>query len=82
MLYVGTVCGVFAATYVARLSGLSPNTVALAVIILFMLALLGARLFFILSHWPAYSNDPSRIWRLSEGGMAMYGGILLKRLGR
>jgi prolipoprotein diacylglyceryl transferase len=77
MLYVGSVCGVFVAAHLARSSGLDPDRFALAMVILFMLAVLGARLFFVLSHWPLYRKDPSRIWRRSEGGMAMYGGILV-----
>jgi prolipoprotein diacylglyceryltransferase len=33
-------------------------------------------LFFVASHWDFYRNDRARIWRRSEGGMAMYGGLL------
>jgi phosphatidylglycerol---prolipoprotein diacylglyceryl transferase len=76
MLYVGMVCGIFVAAWVAGRSGLDPDRFVLATIILSPLTLIGARLFFVASHWDAYRNDRARIWRRSEGGMAMYGGLL------
>lgn len=76
MLYVGMVSGIFVAAWVAGLSGLDPNRFVLASIILSIPALIGARLFFVASHWSLYRNDRARIWRRSEGGMALYGGLL------
>jgi prolipoprotein diacylglyceryl transferase len=76
MLYVGMVCGIFVAAWVAGLSGLDPNRFVLASMILSIPALIGARLFFVASHWDLYRNDHARIWRRSEGGMALYGGLL------
>jgi phosphatidylglycerol:prolipoprotein diacylglycerol transferase len=43
-------------------------------------ALVGARLLFVLSHWPVYREQPSRIWKQSEGGAALYGGLVLALL--
>lgn len=76
MLYVGMVCGIFGAAWVAGLSGLDPDRFVLASMILMVPSLLGARLFFVASHWHLFRNDRARIWRRSEGGMAMYGGLL------
>ena len=76
MLYVGMVCGIFVAAFIAGLSGLDPDRFVLASVILSIPALIGARLFFVASHWDLYRNDRARIWRRSEGGMAMYGGLL------
>ena len=76
MLYVGMVCGIFVAAWIAGLSALDPNRFVVASIILSIPALIGARLFFVASHWDLYRNDPARIWRRSEGGMALYGGLL------
>jgi phosphatidylglycerol---prolipoprotein diacylglyceryl transferase len=77
MLYIGMVCGIFVAAWVAGLSGLDPDRFVLASVILSPLTLIGARLFFAASHWDLYRNDLARIWRRAEGGMAMYGGLLL-----
>lgn len=76
MLYVGMVCGIFLAAWVAGLSGLDPNRFVLASVILSIPTLIGARLYFVASHWALYRNDRARIWRRSEGGMALYGGLL------
>jgi phosphatidylglycerol:prolipoprotein diacylglycerol transferase len=40
-------------------------------------ALAGARLLFVIIHWEAYRREPNRIWRRSEGGAALYGGLLV-----
>jgi phosphatidylglycerol:prolipoprotein diacylglycerol transferase len=77
MLYLGMVSGIFVAAWVAGISGLDPNRFAVAAMILSPLTLIGARLFFVASHWDLYRNNLARIWRRSEGGMAMYGGLLL-----
>src|SRR5271166_3829894 len=77
MLYLGMVVGVFAGAHVAQLSGMNPNRFAAASAVLLAPALVGSRLLFVLSHWHVYRRDLSRIWRRSEGGMAMYGGLIL-----
>jgi prolipoprotein diacylglyceryl transferase len=77
MLYVGIVAGVFVGAQAAELSGVDPNRFAAASAILVAPALVGSRLLFVLTHWDVYRRDLSRILRHSEGGMAMYGGIIL-----
>jgi phosphatidylglycerol:prolipoprotein diacylglycerol transferase len=77
MLYLGLLAGIFVGAYVAQLSGLNPDSFAIAVAILFIPALIGSRLFFALAHWDVFRGDPTRIWRRGESGMAMYGGLIL-----
>jgi phosphatidylglycerol:prolipoprotein diacylglycerol transferase len=77
MLYVGLLAGVFAGAYVAQASGMSADRFAVAVAILLIPALAGSRLYFVLTRWEIYRHDPARIWRRTEGGMAMYGGFIL-----
>lgn len=77
MLYVGLVAGAFAGAWVAQSSGMSADRFAVALLILLVPALVGARLYFVLSRWEDYRRAPRRIWRRSEGGMAMYGGLIL-----
>jgi prolipoprotein diacylglyceryl transferase len=76
MLYLGVVAGIFTGAHLARTSGIDPDRFAIVTIILVVPALVGSRLFFVLAHWDAYRPDPRRIWRRSEGGMAMYGGLV------
>jgi phosphatidylglycerol:prolipoprotein diacylglycerol transferase len=77
MLYVGLVAGVFSGAWVAQNAGMNADNFAVAVLILLVPALVGARLYFVMTRWNEYRREPRRIWRRSEGGMAMYGGFIL-----
>ncbi len=77
MLYVGLLVGVFLGARVAEDSGLGADRFAVAVMILLIPALAGSRLYFVLSRWDIYGRDLARIWRRAEGGMSMYGGLIL-----
>jgi phosphatidylglycerol:prolipoprotein diacylglycerol transferase len=77
MLYLGMLAGVFAGAHVAQLSGMDANMFAVATVALIVPALVGARLLFVFAHWDVYRRDVPRIWRRSEGGMAMYGGLIM-----
>jgi len=76
-LYVGIVGGLEASLLAARASGLSTARVLAALGVLTALALLGARLLYVLPRWRVYAADPARIVRFREGGAAMFGGLLL-----
>jgi phosphatidylglycerol:prolipoprotein diacylglycerol transferase len=80
MLYVGLVLGVIAENYVANLMEMNSARVFATTLVLLIPALAGARLLHIVSHWHVYRREPSRIWRRSEGGAALYGGLLLSVL--
>ena len=77
MLYLGLVAGAFAGAWVAQNSAMNADSFAVALLILLVPALVGARLYFVLTRWEVYRREPRRIWRRSEGGMAMYGGLIL-----
>lgn len=77
MLYTGLVFGMVAGNYAANLDGLDSLRVYAATFLLIIPSLVGSRALHVATHWHAYSASPSRIWNLSEGGMAQYGGILL-----
>jgi phosphatidylglycerol:prolipoprotein diacylglycerol transferase len=77
MLYLGMVAGIFVGAHVAQLSGLDSHRFVVATLILLVPTLVGARLMFVLTHWATFARDMRRLWRRSEGGMAMYGGIIL-----
>ncbi|MDQ3242178.1 MAG: prolipoprotein diacylglyceryl transferase [Gemmatimonadota bacterium] len=77
MLYIGLVAGVVAGNYAAHVSGLDAFRVYVASIALIIPSLAGARLLHVAAHWKVYRRDRARIWDLSEGGMAQYGGLVL-----
>jgi len=80
MLYLGLVFGVVGVTYAAALHGLDSSRIYAAMLLLILPALVGARLLFVASHWDLYHREPSRIWRRSEGGAALYGGLIVSFL--
>ena len=80
MLYLGVTFGVIAGTYAATQRGLNPTRSYLAMLLLSAAALAGARLLFVAAHWQHYRVEPRKIWRRSEGGYALYGGLLLALL--
>jgi phosphatidylglycerol---prolipoprotein diacylglyceryl transferase len=77
MLYLGLVFGVLAGTVAANVAHLDSARVRLATLLLLVPALAGSRLLFVATHWHIYRREPRGIWRRSEGGAAMYGGLLL-----
>lgn len=77
MLYVGCVGGIVAGNAVAHASGLDAFRVWVATFALLSVALIGARLLFVATQWSTYRNDLHRIWNRTEGGAALYGGLLL-----
>jgi phosphatidylglycerol:prolipoprotein diacylglycerol transferase len=80
LLYIGLVSGFYVMYGVSPSLGMPATTAALAVLVMFVPALAGSRLWFVLDHWAIYRRDPRRIWRLSEGGMTLYGGLVLALL--
>src|SRR5690348_14105542 len=80
MLYLGLTFGVMAGTYAATQRGLNPARSYIAMLLLSASALAGARLLFVAANWRIYRHEPRRIWKRSEGGYALYGGLLLALL--
>lgn len=77
LLYVGLVCGFYVTYAIAPNLGMQRVPAAVATLIMFVPAIAGARIWFVLDHWAIYRHDPRRIWRHSDGGMTLYGGLVL-----
>lgn len=80
MLYLGLVSGVIAGDVVAHAAGLDPFRVYVAIVILIVPALAGARLLYVAANWNVYRGHFHRIWDRSQGGYVMYGGFPLMLL--
>ena len=77
MLYIGLVAGVIAGNIAAHAYAINPLRTYITTIILLIPALAGARLQFVLNHWPLYRRNMRRVWDRREGGCSMYGGLAL-----
>jgi prolipoprotein diacylglyceryltransferase len=75
MLYVGLVAGVVAGNIAAHAAGMNAFRVYVATLVLIGPAVAGARLLHVVLQWRTYWRNPGRIWRQSEGGYGMYGGL-------
>ena len=76
MLYLGLTVGIAVSSQAASTAGLESSRVVSAMLLLTVPALVGARLLFVASHFDRYRRNPKRIWERSEGGAAVYGGLL------
>jgi phosphatidylglycerol---prolipoprotein diacylglyceryl transferase len=75
MLYLGCVGGVFAGASVAAERGLDTSAFSIAVVVLLIPALAGARMWFVVRHPDLYRRRPGRALDRSEGGSALFGGL-------
>lgn len=75
MLFAGLVLGITTGQVTAERAGLDARSVYFATIVLLVPALAGARLLFVATEWRIYCREPERIWRRSEGGFSMLGGL-------
>jgi phosphatidylglycerol---prolipoprotein diacylglyceryl transferase len=80
LLYAGAVSGIIAGAGWAASHGLAARKANAAMLLLLIPALLGARLLFVAFHWNLYRGQPGRILRRTEGGAALYGGLILSFL--
>ena len=77
MLFFGMVAGVVAGTQFAESRGLVAGRAYVAMLALLAPAVIGSRLLFVVCNWPVFRHDLRRIFRRSDGGMALFGGLFL-----
>jgi phosphatidylglycerol---prolipoprotein diacylglyceryl transferase len=76
MLYLGLLAGTYSAYAAGRAGGMSGERFMTAILALLVPAVLGARLAFVASRWPAYRMQPRRILLPGgEGGAVAYGAL-------
>ena len=77
MLYVGTVLGILLGMTAAGSRGTASPRMYLALVLLFIPALVGSRWLFLLSHLRHHLSHSTGMLRRSEGGASLYGGLIL-----
>lgn len=77
-LAVGICIGVLVSAAMADLSGLSPLRTGLAAMVSGLAGLIGARIYHVAVHAPAYvtSGSPRALWDSSAGGLSVFGSLL------
>lgn len=61
--------------------GISEDSLHSVSLVLLILAIVGGRGLFVLTHWADYAADPLGVFRLWEGGLMLYGGYVLAIVG-
>ncbi len=56
--------------------GLRPEQVGDLLFMAIVAGLLGARLFYVVQHWPEYLDNPGQIIRIDRGGLVFFGGFV------
>lgn len=76
MIYLALLVTVFVAVGMAQSAGLDANRTASIVLLSFIPAFIGARLFYVARHWDYFRGDLARILRRTDGGLALHGGFI------
>ncbi len=61
--------------------GIKSDYIIDGLIIILPLAILGARLYYVIFEWSTYRNDLGSIFRITEGGLAIHGGFIVAVVG-
>jgi phosphatidylglycerol:prolipoprotein diacylglycerol transferase len=73
---LGLLVGIWLAVRLATCAGIAEDDVTVVALWGTLGAIIGARLFHVADHWEYYSQNPSQIPLVNEGGIAIYGAIV------
>lgn len=73
---LGFLSATLLAGYRAKKAGLSNERIMDLNIYSFLAAVFGARLLYVLTEWNYYMQYPGQIWKVWEGGLVFYGGLI------
>jgi phosphatidylglycerol:prolipoprotein diacylglycerol transferase len=59
-----------------RRMGMDPTALFDMAVTVLICGVVGARLFYVIHHWPQFADDPIKIIRLDLGGLAFFGGLI------
>ena len=81
MWYAILVCtGIIAGTIVCCLRapshGFDSDQILTMLLICLPVAIIGARLYYIIFHWDWYASDPIQMLNIRAGGLAIHGGLI------
>lgn len=72
----GMILGVLLAVYRAKRKGFKADMVLDFVLCAIPLAVVGARLYYVIFEWKSYAGDFMKIFAVNRGGLAIYGGVI------
>ncbi len=76
LIVIGALMAIVLACREERRAGLPKDTVIDLALFLLPCGIIGARLYYVIFSWPQFRHDLLSIFRIWEGGLAIYGGII------
>ncbi|MDD3882018.1 MAG: prolipoprotein diacylglyceryl transferase [Eubacteriales bacterium] len=76
MIVAGVIAAYFLASYEAKKKGFARDTITDVFLLALPIGLIGARIYFVLFHFDLYANDFLSVFKIWEGGLAIYGGVI------
>lgn len=76
LIGLGVLSGLGLAMLEAKRTGQDPELYVDFLLYALIFAVIGARLYYVIFSWDFYSQNPTKIFALREGGLAIYGGII------
>lgn len=73
---LGMLAGVLLAAHLAKITGQSPELYWDFSIYAVIFSIIGARIYYVIFAWDYYKDDLMGIFRLRNGGLAIYGGVI------
>ena len=77
MILFGVLAGYFVAMKEAKRFGINKNFMFNLFFYIIILAIIGARAYYVIFNWSYYSSHLTDVFKIWEGGLAIHGGILL-----
>jgi phosphatidylglycerol:prolipoprotein diacylglycerol transferase len=76
LIATGVLLGTTLAHREAIRRGIDPDRLLNVIVVAVLVALLGARLYYVLFNWDYYGANPAKILAVWEGGLAIHGGLI------
>jgi len=73
---IGVLAGVLMAAHMAKVTGQNPDTYWDFAIYAVIFSIIGARIYYVVFAWDFYKDDLLGIFRLRNGGLAIYGAVI------
>ncbi len=74
---IGIMIGVQVGLRLARVMGCNEDDMYSACLVGVPAGIVGARALFVIEHWNTFSSDPGRIIQIMEGGISIWGGVIV-----
>lgn len=76
LIGIGVLAGILMAAHMAKVTGQNPDEYWDFAIYAVLFSIVGARIYYVVFAWDYYKDDLPGIFRLRNGGLAIYGGVI------